>query len=282
MPRGQGKTSFTEVATLFALATGIQKYVVCISNNARAAAGIMQDIWRAIAETGTAFAQDYPGVCCPFHLCNGSFRRRQTYRGVLTEIQKNQSNVVLARLFGDDGKELPTSGSVLTCRGVSGGLRGMKFGKMRPTLVLLDDLQSTEQAENPMQVQKLLDTIKKDIMPLGGKERLSILQTATPIAPDDLVQTLQKDKNWITSVYKALAHFPSRMDLWKEYFGLYDQESAMEKPHVGSLAFYRKNRAEMDEGAETFNDQRYSEKDGHISAVQKLLEIQHVIGDAAF
>lgn len=41
MPRGQGKTSFTEVATLYALATGIQKYVVCISNNARAAAGIM-------------------------------------------------------------------------------------------------------------------------------------------------------------------------------------------------------------------------------------------------
>ena len=56
MPRGQGKTSFVECATLFALATGIQKYVVCISNNARAAGGIMQDIWRAIAETDTAFS----------------------------------------------------------------------------------------------------------------------------------------------------------------------------------------------------------------------------------
>jgi len=38
----------------------------------------------------------------------------------------------------------------------------------------------------------------------------------------------------------------------------------------------------MDEGAEVFNPYRYSLKDGHISAIQKLLEIQHVIGNAAF
>ena len=31
-----------------------------------------------------------------------------------------------------------------------------------------------------------------------------------------------------------------------------------------------------------FNPNRYSERDGHITALQKLLEIQHTIGDAAF
>ncbi len=38
----------------------------------------------------------------------------------------------------------------------------------------------------------------------------------------------------------------------------------------------------MDEGAEVYDEKRYSEKDGHISALQKLLEMQHAIGDAAF
>ena len=38
----------------------------------------------------------------------------------------------------------------------------------------------------------------------------------------------------------------------------------------------------MDDGAEVFNPYRFSLKDGHISAIQKLLEIQHVIGNAAF
>lgn len=282
MPRGQGKTSFVCCATLYALATGIQKYVVCISNNARAANGIMQDIWRAIAETDTPFAQDYPAVCCPFHLCNGSFRRRQTYRGKMTDMQKNASNIVLARLQDDNGNELPTSNSILTCRGISSGLRGMKFGTLRPTLVLLDDLQSSEMAENTSAVEKLLTTIKKDVMPLGGKERLSILQTATPIFPDDAVEQLSKDKSWIVSTYKAIEKFPKNMELWKEYFRMYDAENAVESNHKKSLAFYKQNKEKMDEGSEVFNDTRFSKKDGHISAIQKLLEIQHVIGESAF
>jgi len=32
-----------------------------------------------------------------------------------------------------------------------------------------------------------MEIINKDVMPLAGKERLSVLQTATPIVPDDLV-----------------------------------------------------------------------------------------------
>ena len=63
----------------------------------------------------------------------------------------------------------------------------MKHGVLRPTLVLLDDLQDIESANNPTQVQKIMDIINKDVMPLAGKERLSVLQTATPIVPDDLV-----------------------------------------------------------------------------------------------
>lgn len=32
-----------------------------------------------------------------------------------------------------------------------------------------------------------MEIINKDVLPLAGKERLSVLQTATPICPDDLV-----------------------------------------------------------------------------------------------
>ena len=51
----------------------------------------------------------------------------------------------------------------------------MKHGNLRPSLVLLDDLQSSDMAANQTSVQKLLSQIRKDVMPLGGKERLSIL-----------------------------------------------------------------------------------------------------------
>jgi len=51
----------------------------------------------------------------------------------------------------------------------------MKHGVLRPTLVLLDDLQDIESASNPTQVQKIMDIINKDVMPLAGEERLSVL-----------------------------------------------------------------------------------------------------------
>ena len=89
----------------------------------------------------------------------------------------------------------------------------MKHGTLRPSLVLLDDLQSSETAESPEQVEKLVTLIKKDIMNLGGKERLSILQTATPICPDDLVEKLKNDIGWKTTIFKAIEKYP---DEWKK------------------------------------------------------------------
>lgn len=38
----------------------------------------------------------------------------------------------------------------------------------------------------------------------------------------------------------------------------------------------------MNHGAQVFNPTRYSESDGHLSAIQKLLELQHTLGDNVF
>lgn len=56
-----------------------------------------------------------------------------------TDLQRNSTNIVFPRLH-KDGKELPTSGSVVTVRGITSGIRGLKIGKLRPDTVLLDDL----------------------------------------------------------------------------------------------------------------------------------------------
>lgn len=163
----------------------------------------------------------------------------------------------------------------------------MKHGTARPSLVLLDDLQDSSQAENTEQIEKLLSLIKKDIMNLGGKERLSILHTATPICPDDLVERLKNDPAWRTTIHRAVERFPDDLakgdaSLWKRYFELYQTESITGKSHAESLNFYRANRDAMDAGAEVFNPFRFSKKDGHISALQKLFEIRQTIGEAAF
>ena len=284
LPRGTGKTSVVEMAVLWLLATGRRKFCVIVSNNARAAGNILKDIGAPVLEKDTVFAQDFPEVCVPFQLCNGSFRRRQLYRGRSTEIEKNAGVLRFATLKGD----FPSSGSVVTVRGVTSGIRGLKVGRLRPDTVILDDLQSSETASNPEQVQKILDIIKKDVMNLSSKGKLAVLMTSTPLMPEDLCERIENDVAWKTTKYPAIIKWPRDMTespddgLWAKYFRMYDAELAEDKTHEGSLGFYRRNREKMDEGAVLFAPERFRAEDGHISGLQALLEKRHTIGDAAF
>lgn len=155
----------------------------------------------------------------------------------MTAISKNANQLVLPTYT--DERFQNTSNSLVVTRAISGGLRGIRNGTMRPTCVLIDDIQSSESASNPEQVQKLLDVIRQDIVPLAGKERLSILQTFTPICPDDLVQKIKDDKSWTTTIYPAVMKFPANEELWKKYFEMFDNESVSGEGHAESLEFYR-------------------------------------------
>lgn len=232
LPRGTGKTSAVEMAVVWLLVTGRRKFCVIVSNNARAAGNILKDISMPIVEKGTAFAQDFPEVCLPFQLCNGSFRRKQTYKGRSTDIEKNSAVIRFPTLHYSNGQPIPSSGSVVTVRGITSGIRGLKVGKLRPDCVILDDLQSSEIASNPEQVQKVLDIIKKDVMNLSSKGKLAVLMTSTPLNPEDLCEMIENDIAWKTTKYPAIIQWPKDMvespddGLWARYFKMYDTELA--------------------------------------------------------
>ena len=251
LPRGSGKSSIVECCMLYLLSCGKRKLCVIAAQNQRSAQNMLRDIWRPIVERDSAFVQDFPEICFPFLIANGSFRRRQMYRGIPTDIEKNASSIRFPRIVRD-GVELPTSGSCLTTRGISGGIRGIKSGTLRPDVVILDDLSTEDTASNPEQVQKLLGIIKKDVLGLSGKGKLQVLMTATPICPDDLCAKLEGDVNWKTTKHKAMLSWPKNTELWERYFSLYDKELAVDSPHTESLEFYKANFDAMNDGAELF------------------------------
>ena len=90
LPRGSGKTTAAEAMGLYLLSYGIRKFLVVISNNQRAAGNILNDLYHVVSDGSSVFAQDFPEVCLPFVIANGSFRRRQTIRGKLVEISKTR------------------------------------------------------------------------------------------------------------------------------------------------------------------------------------------------
>ena len=152
---------------------------------------------------------------------------------------------MFARLQDDDGNERPTSGSLVCCRGVTSSLRGLKKGTLRPSCCLLDDLQDSELAANPIAVEKWWETIRKAIYPMAGKNRLSLIQTATQILPEDLVAKIKADKSWTTTIFPSIIQFPTNESLWVEYFKLWDEECLQEEiggdRHKQSLEFYKQN-----------------------------------------
>lgn len=285
--RGSGKTSYIESVVTAAIAQGERKFPLLIGENASSAQNLLTDIFRIVMDDGP-FSQDYPDLCLPFQLCNGSFRRRQTYKGVMTDIVKNASRLVFARITNDDGTETLTSNSLIQTRGITSGLRGLKFRTFRPDLIILDDIQNDETAESQEQVEKLLSIINKGIMNVGGKGKIACLQAATPIAPDDLVERLSKDKAWKTTKFPAIITWPKDYKddpdngLWAQYFKIYDEENACDLNHEKSLRFYKRHQKKMDKDVVVLNPNRYKESDGHISAIQSLMDKLHQIGESAF
>lgn len=121
---------------------------------------------------------------------------------------------------------------MVTVRGITSGIRGLKVGKLRPDTVILDDLQSAELAANPEQVNKIRGIINKDIMNLSSKGKLAVLMTSTPLCPEDLCEKIENDIAWKTTKYPAIIKWPKDIvenpddGLWAHYFKLYDTELA--------------------------------------------------------
>lgn len=287
LPRGSGKTTAAEAMCLYLLSYGLRKFLVVISNNQRAAGNILNDLYHVVSDGSGAYSVDFPELSLPFVIANGSFRRRQTIQGKLVEISKNATNLQFPCINDEDGKPLPTSGSVVTCRGMTAGVRGLKVGALRPDLAILDDLQDSEIAKSAEQVEKVLDFVRKDVINLSSGKKLAVLMTSTPICSDDLCHKIEADPSWRTTKFRAIIKWPTDIrkngdnGLWGHYFQLYDAENMSNAAHDGSLKFYRDHKKEMDAGAELFSD-RFNEADGQISALQGLMEKRHLIGKSAF
>ena len=76
MGRGSGKSAYIITTSVYALVTGLQKFIVVITANARSSVGLLNDMWRVFQVPDSAFANDYPEIVLPFSIANGSFKRR--------------------------------------------------------------------------------------------------------------------------------------------------------------------------------------------------------------
>lgn len=287
MPRGSGKTSVIEGATIWATLYGYRKYPVLIGSSAIAAQDLLASI-KIELETNDLLCEDFPEVCYPFQKLEGiSLRcKGQTYGGgVRTFIDYKTDKIVFPTIGGS-----AASGTILECRGLTGNLRGMKHKKtdgevMRPDLALLDDCQTDESAVSPSQCDKRESLINSAVLGLAGhKKQIAGFMLCTIIHRNDLSARLldhQKNPQWQGETAKLIYKFPdTQKTLWREYADLRNEGILDGDQGAKANQFYISNRVAMDAGAIVAWDERKYPTE--ISALQHIENLLIERGEEAF
>ena len=276
MPRGSGKTSLCKAACLWAILYGYREFVALIGSSEAHAVNMLRDI-KTQLETNSRLYEDFPEVCHPIRALEGIANRckGQTYQGRRTFIEWTADRIVLPSIPGSAG-----SGAILTVAGITGQIRGMSHQRpdgriVRPSLVILDDPQTDESANSPSQCASREATIAGAVLGLAGPGRkIAAIMPCTVIRQGDLADTLldrEKHPEWNGERLKLLYAFPANKELWSEYKTILSDSLRAGRGMGPATEFYRRHRAQMDEGAVVAWPERFNPDE--LSAVQHAMNL---------
>jgi hypothetical protein len=327
-PRGGAKTTISENSAIWVLLYGHRDFTTIFGADSDAAGGNIDSIKLELAENDL-LEDDFPEVCHAIRALEGKPQRcgSQTHKPgnvegwirlaedeeaapTLTHIEWRGDTIVLPTIYVPEGwgtvegpkpgaKLIPSraSGAIITTRGIMAGSRGLKHKRpdgtqVRPDFVILDDPQTDESASTPLQVNKRLTIIRKNILRLGGHaKKRAVVMNATAIRPGDMVDQISDPKKFpawqFLRIKMMKAWGPAKDTLWlTDYARLrntYDSHTIgdQQRAHREATAFYERNRPKMDEGHDVFWEHCY-DRETERSAVQHAYNILIDDGEEVF
>ena len=277
MPRGSGKSSLTEVAAIWAMLYGHREFIMLIGATESAALELLDSLMTEF-EINEHLAADFPEVCYPIQQLDGIANRcaGQLYHGERTRITWTSNEIVLPTIKGS-----AASGIVVRVAGITGRIRGMKYKRpdgrsVRPSLVVIDDPQTSESAGSLEQTRKRIRVLAGDILGLAGPgQKISGIMPCTIIRPGDMADIIlnrQTHPDWNGERTKMVYEFPRNMKLWEKYAEIRAEALREEGNFRRATEFYEAHRAEMDEGAKVSWEARYNHDE--ISALQHAMNLK--------
>lgn len=187
-PRNTGKSTWVfTILTIWAAAHGHQKFIAAFSDSSAQAEEHLKTFVAELQENERLKA-DFPLLCSPK---KGGWRERV--------IAANRSQYIAE------------SGFVFMAKGADNAVLGMKIGTLRPSWIILDDIEKDESNYTENAVQQRLKTLQDAIFPLNVFAKVTIVGTTTRPGAilDQLrkVNVLRKDFTGTDAEYReALPH----------------------------------------------------------------------------
>ena len=277
LPRGSGKTTITESAALWSMLYGHREFVVLIGATESAALELLDSL-KTELEVNERLAEDFPEVCYPVTQLEGIANRcaGQLYKGERTRITWTSNEIVLPTIEGSRA-----SGIIVRVAGITGRIRGMKFKRsdgrnVRPSLVVIDDPQTSESAGSLEQTRKRVRVLAGDILGLAGPgQKISGIMPCTIIRPGDMADIIlnrNTHPDWNGEKTRMVYRFPTNMKLWEEYAEIRAEALRTEGNFQKATEFYLANREAMDAGAEVSWEARFNHDE--VSALQHAMNLK--------
>jgi predicted phage terminase large subunit-like protein len=228
-PRGHAKTTLVSLAyVLWSAIYRREMFILLISATREQAVGLLKNVKEQI-QSNDLLRQDFPSICY-----------RPGDRPVPKPWRDHQivlSNHVCIRALG-----------------ANQGLRGMRHNEHRPSLVILDDLESQELVTSAEQRQKTRDWFEKTLLKAGDPST-NILVIGTVLHQDSLLASLLEDRpgkstGWTSRKYQAIESFSTHPELWDQWEAILNGGQLYQKGYgrQAALKFYENHKALMDEG----------------------------------
>lgn len=139
------------------------------------------------------------------------------------------------------------NGVKIECFGTGQKLRGRRYKKHRPTLIVCDDIENDAHIESPRRRDSSRNWFHTALMNAGTHET-NFINLATALHRDALAMQLCNMPGWESRIFSAIVEWPTNMDLWQEWERIYaDRNRKMATRDAWN--FYEKNQKAMDAGA---------------------------------
>lgn len=190
-PRGHAKTTCSSVEVIYRVMNGLTHYTLVVSDTYSQARDIVDNI-KSELEDNKLLKWVYGDLKTDWHWTSGSFTTRNDVR--------------------------------VTARGSNMKVRGLKFRHWRPDFAIGDDLENDEMVDNPERRAKLLNWIKKALLPALSRKHRQVAIVGTVLHTDSLLQNILDGKpgfgGWQKRHYQALNIDPDghEYSLWPGMF----------------------------------------------------------------
>ncbi len=205
---------------------------------------------------------------------NTTDQSNQKLKDIRTEILTN------ARLIDDYGIHFLTrspgeSQYIIHCQGHSclfqsygsgTEVRGIRYGADRPSKIIVDDGEHSEEVLNEAIRRKYEDWMFQVVSKIGNKFT-NIEVVGTILHSESLLANLIRNPAYNGKIYKAVISFSTRQDLWDKW-SLILNNVDNEDRHREAQSFYESNKSAMLEGTKVL----WEQKESYLDLMKELVE----------